>query len=424
MTSNDDFGLSVSRWLHDEAQPEHAAYLADVLAATSGTRQRPAWSSPERWLPMDLTFPGRRLPFLPPMRVVIVLALVAILTTLVLFAVGTSRRPLPAPFGPAANGSILTEGRDGDIYVSAPDGTNTRALITGPSIDVGPWFSHDGTRFLFVRDLGPEVIVMMANADGSNVRQLTEPLRAMDWYEFSPDDERLAIVHGVDGQRVLSILDIETRKMQQLTVPGLEVDNNVYWLPPNGNELIMRARPEAHIDADKGVYSIRPDGTGFREILPPRTDQAQYQELDLAHDGSHLAYWQYETDDSGVTWKAYVRFLDPATGVDRRMSFSPGNVDESMFRFSPDGKNGAIVASDGTEIYAQLVDLAGSTPARRVGPVLPTTDKLVMGFSPDGKQLVIAYDNEKPHFVDVATGGMTTGPTEWAVFSSWQRLAP
>jgi Tol biopolymer transport system component len=428
MNDHDGFVLTVAEWLDDEADRGSPRYLDEVLSRTAQTRQRPAWSSLERWLPVDLAFASRRLPFLPPARVLIAIGLVVMLTFLVLLAVGSRPQRLPEPFGPARNGVILSQGANDDIYVSASDGSNTRPLIAGPTDDGGPWFTHDGTRLVFVRksDQPMRVDLMLARADGTDVRTLTEaPLLAMDWFEISPQDDRLSIVHGVDGRRVLSILDIGTGKLDQLLVPGLEVEYSVYWRPTQGDELIFRARPKFEVPIGDGVYGIRPDGTGFRQILRPVPDmEYRYQGLELAGDGKQLAYWQYETEDSGATWHARVHLVDLATGIDRRMSFDPLNVDESELRFSPDGKTGAIFAGDGDVAYVQLVDLVGSTPARRVGPDFRGDEAKAFGFSPDGKQLIFGIDNAKPLFVDVASGAVSTGATEWAVYNAWQRLAP
>jgi hypothetical protein len=58
------------------------------------------------------------------------------------------------------------------------------------------------------------------------------------------------------------------------------------------------------------------------------------------------------------------------------------------------------------------------------GSHVPRDVAKALGVSPDGKQVIFAIDEDKPIFIDVASGTVTTGPTEWSVFSSWQRLAP
>ena len=56
-------------------------YRDDILRTTVGTRQRPAWTFPERWLPVDLA--ARRWPIRPlPWRTLAVALLILLLAAL------------------------------------------------------------------------------------------------------------------------------------------------------------------------------------------------------------------------------------------------------------------------------------------------------------------------------------------------------
>ena len=74
MTQRDDLDQLLSAWLDDPFTPPAPQYLERVLARTRRTRQRPAWASLERWLPMADNMLAR--PASRPMR----------MTRLVLFA--------------------------------------------------------------------------------------------------------------------------------------------------------------------------------------------------------------------------------------------------------------------------------------------------------------------------------------------------
>ena len=50
MTANYDFTGMISGWLDEQAGRGAPDYLDEILARTTRTRQRPAWSSLERWL--------------------------------------------------------------------------------------------------------------------------------------------------------------------------------------------------------------------------------------------------------------------------------------------------------------------------------------------------------------------------------------
>ena len=177
MDRTDDFALTVSAWLHEDARHHAPDDLDAVLRRTRTERQRPAWSSPERWLPMDIT--ASRTAFNRPayvrgLALLIVLAL--LIAAIVAVSIG-SRQRLPPPFGLAQNGAVIASA-DGDILAVDPKTGKTSPLIADGSFDFGPAFSRDGTKFLFLRDPdGPDVdtglSIVVANADGGGARQVT-----------------------------------------------------------------------------------------------------------------------------------------------------------------------------------------------------------------------------------------------------------
>ena len=124
-------------------------YFDDMLQQTAQARQRPAWSALERWLPMGVI--ARPLPLRPmPWRLIAIVALVGLLAAATLVYVGTQRH-VPPPFGLAANGALAIGTTDGDIVSVDPDTGKTTPLITGSTVDGGPYFSNDGLRLHLAR---------------------------------------------------------------------------------------------------------------------------------------------------------------------------------------------------------------------------------------------------------------------------------
>jgi hypothetical protein len=79
MTYEQRFVRDLPPILDDIALAPYPDYIDDVLAITAHRSQRPAWTFPERWLPMDLATKAQ--PGVPriPWRIVGVLALLAAL---------------------------------------------------------------------------------------------------------------------------------------------------------------------------------------------------------------------------------------------------------------------------------------------------------------------------------------------------------
>jgi len=107
MIANDPFERTVSNWLHADAEHRIPDHLDAVLRRTSSERQRPAWSSLERWLPVDTTFPRRFAPSFQRLRPMLLAALLLLTLLAVVLVAGSRPSRLPAPFGPAGNGAIV-----------------------------------------------------------------------------------------------------------------------------------------------------------------------------------------------------------------------------------------------------------------------------------------------------------------------------
>ena len=137
MTLNDGFDRTVSTWLAEQAGHGTPDYLDEILGATTRTRQRPAWSGLERWLPMQTTPASRRSHGSPGCCW---WAFIAVLGVAALTIGSRHRQPAP-PFGPARNGVILYGGTDNDIHNFDPVTGATTTLITGSAGDDRPLLS-------------------------------------------------------------------------------------------------------------------------------------------------------------------------------------------------------------------------------------------------------------------------------------------
>lgn len=425
--TTDDLQQRLSTWLVEDGEHRVPDHLEAVLVQTATTRQRPAWASLERWLPMDLTA-GTRTLTTPAMartvRLLVVGLLIVALIGIALASAG-SRQRVPAPFGLAANGALLSAS-GGDIYIATSPQSARTPLITGPEEDYGPWHSHDGTRFIFWRDVAPErQLMMIANADGSGLRALTEePLTRADWFEWSPDDTRVVIVHSSGVRRVVSVVDTTSGAIVELAIPDLDIDNSLYWRPPSGAELIFTAQPSYGIQGAAGIYAMQPDGTKVRPIATGRPDGEGFHDLDLSPDGQTLAYWTEETVAGSATPQPRVHFINMVTLQDRTMRFDDTATGEFQLRFSPDGRTAVLVRRN-ARVQLAVVTVAGDAPPRLVGSAYAGDEQLTTMFSPDARTYVLAFEApRRPVLVDLASGTETSLSETWNSYGSWQRRAP
>jgi Tol biopolymer transport system component len=440
MSMTDRFDRDFSQILSSLADPQFPDYFDDTLAQAVNRRQRPAWTFPERWLPMEVL--ARRPVFVPalPWRTAGLLLLLGLLLAATLFIMaGSQLRPAP-PFGPARNG-LVTYSVGGDVYTRDLATNEARLIAGGPEVDLSPSFSRDGTKLVYVRlsdDPKPFETLMVANIDGSAAHAAIGPIRPRA-AALSPDGTEVAII---SEQRQLSIAAIDGSGARSIPLPTVEADGRtiqvlpeggVEWRPPDGGELVFLGRA----DPWRAIYAIRPDGTGFRQLTPQGTTDSYFTPFGLSPDGGRLAY------TSGVAG-VHLHILDIETGADRQFgaALPPpategpiGVTHEGFASFSPDGEqlvfgrywderdrminHQAFVASangDGADAHA-------------VGPLIRSPsgqNPFQPLFAPDGSQIIIEkFDTGEVWLADPA--GTSLEPVDWGELMDppdWQRLAP
>ena len=84
----------------------------------------------------------------------------------------------------------------------------------------GPSWSHDGKRIAFASDRKGDLAnidIYVMDADGGNLRRLTEN-RIYDWFpSWSPDGERIVFVSERDGNKEIYVMDADGGNLQRLT---------------------------------------------------------------------------------------------------------------------------------------------------------------------------------------------------------------
>ena len=427
MTTLDRFDRDFAQAVADLADPGTPDYIDDVLERAVSRRQRPAWTFPERWLPMGvLTHRPAFAPALPWRTIGVFVVLALLLAAIVAIGVGALLLRAAPPYGLAANG-VVAYSDDGDIYARDPSTGEVRLLVGGPEFDVGPWFSRDGRRFSFVRITGqdPETIaVMVAEADGSNVRTVvaSEAVGDKHWIEWSPDSSMLVIRNSAEGVPPLSVVPMNGEAERRAVDVPVVIDV-VDWRP-GSEELIFIGREPGAPSRAVGFWAVGTDGSDLRELVPPRDGNGTHHgPFSLSHDGRFLAY-----TSSHATGVVSSHILD----IDSRESRSLGGwPNQGWPTFSPDGERLALVrySSTGSTAQAFIGSADGDgTDAVAIGPEVqnqPGTPGLRIQFSPDGTQLLIVHAAaQEAWLADVASGAteaVAVGEEEWI---TWQRRAP
>ncbi len=127
-----------------------------------------------------------------------------------------------------------------DIFIMNADGTNVRQLTDVLGYDGGPFFSPDGKRICWRRfeENGAIAEIMTMNIDGSDQRQLTN-MRAMSWApSYHPSGQYLIFntnKHGF-GNFELYLVDVEG-KSQPVRVTETDGFDGLASFSPDGKQI-------------------------------------------------------------------------------------------------------------------------------------------------------------------------------------------
>jgi Tol biopolymer transport system component len=432
MTSPRRFEADLPALLGDLYLAGTPVYRDDLVQQVARTQQRPAWTFPGRWLPMELVttrVPATRL----PMRQLGVLALIAILLVAALAAyVGSQQTRLPEPFGLAGNG-VIAFSKDGDIHtVDLATGIST-PVIDGPDADRRPNFSSDGTKFVFLRERADgtdRFDLVVASKDGRGARVLdSEPISLDDTIEWAPDGTYL--LHN--SATALSRVDAVGSEPPRVLARDVHIFAGAFR-PPDGAQILY----EVDTSTSTALFVMDADGSHQTKILErPAAGQvgAISQNVRWSPDGRMIALGIVGPLADGNV-RIHVMNADgsdlhpagDATGiwVENDVVWSPDSTHVAFNRWRPD-------AAGGWEIRPVGIVPARGGAIREVGAI-PAPDGVILEFSPDGTTILAVSGpfvgaptdggGERPMIIDVASGRSTQPDWEVASGTSWQRVAP
>jgi hypothetical protein len=281
MTARNDLSGVLSDWLDEQAGRGSPDYLDEVLARTTRTRQRPAWSSLERWLPVDLAL-NRRVRPIP--NLASGLAIVALLALIVvgLLVASAGQRRLPH-FGFAANGAF-TYVDGATLKIAAADGSNARVAAALPAGVDSLTFAPDGTHLAY-RTSGIPASLVVASPDGSHAVVVSAGLpvaataqAGVSPFAFSPDATRLAFTTQVDanahsieivsadGTHPTGLFPNGSGPVADLFDPAWSADG--HWIAFFGHD--------AASDVTR-IYLVHPDGSAAHVLIGADPDPSNLE---------------------------------------------------------------------------------------------------------------------------------------------------
>ncbi len=244
----------------------------------------------------------------------------------------------------------FTSNRDGDweIYVMDADGGNLRNLTNNRADDFAPAWSPDGSQIAFHsnRDGNEEIYVM--NANGGNQRNISNATNVSDREPtWSPDGSQIAFWSNPIGTWDIFVMNSDGSNRQRLTTAFAD-DFAPAW-SPDGSQIAF----SSNRDGNDEIYIINSDGSNERNLAgSPQNDLLPA----WSPDGSQIAFVS-ERDGNG---EIYIMNTD---GSNQR-NLTNNTTWDTMPYWSPDGRFIVFTANrdDNDEIY--VIDADGSNPRR------------------------------------------------------------
>ena len=267
-------------------------------------------------------------------------------------ACGSDSEPSAAAEAPAKTatplaGRILFQ-EEGDagtqLFTIKPDGSDRRQVTRGPGDAMEGDWSPDGRQIAFEyhRPDDHGCAVMLMNADGSGLKDLSGPKAACDQHPaFTPDGERLVFVRyfeKADQERIMS-MDRAGRDVRRVGGRLGDIDPNV---SPDGTTVtFVRRKRDQEL---QGLFAVGMDGKGLRQLTP------YADEIALKHS------WSPDGRRIAVTVNADLVRPEESSNV---VSFDPdGSNRRPLTRFEGgySGRNGILgsYSPDGRHIVLRV----------------------------------------------------------------------
>ena len=262
-------------------------------------------------------------------------------------AIGISPKQLFADWQESArelyNPVVQTRADHGQPLIGRKPVLGEKRRRRATEMNVAPAISPDGRyiAFLSARELFSIDLFLADAKTGQVIRKLVssdrdahfESLRFIESAgAWSPDGRRLAFITFARGDNFLSLVDVETRDTEHISVPGMEAIMNVAW-SPDGRTIVISGQTTGV--SDLFLYDLQ-----SKELRRLTNDKYADLQPAVSPDGRTIAF---ATDRGSATSFADLNFgekrlatIDIATGVVRELPIFT-NAAHINPQWSPDG---------------------------------------------------------------------------------------
>lgn len=289
-----------------------------------------------------------------------------------------------------------------DIYVMNADGSNVRRIVDDPEYDVGPQWSPDGRKMLFMTGRNGNFDVYEMNADGTEQRNLTPDYDRSDGAPvWSLDGHNIAFSRRIEGKDQIFVMDSDGDNLKRVTHNS--ANNGSAGWSPDGSKLVFQTDQDGNLE----IYTMSVDG----ELAQLTNDAADDLSPDWSPDGTRIAF------SSNRNGKQHIYVMSADGSSLTQLTNSPAEDTEPAW--APDGKRIAFTSlRDGNkDVY--VIDADGTNPKRLTddpgidsSPRWSVDNRIVFTSNRGGQADIYVMDGEGQNVARLTTIG--AGHAAWS----------
>jgi len=337
-------------------------------------------------------------------------------------SVSESEHPINvADAGDLVGKIVFRSNRDGDdeIYVMNADGTNVKKLTNNTASDRNPVWSPDATKIAFTSDRDGDWEIYVMNSDGSDVVQLTKNSIVDLDPSWSPDGKKIAFRSGSSVTNTgIYVMNADGSNLKRLAYPHAIISNQAW--SPDGSKIVFAM-------GGSEIYVMNSaDGSNKRRLISPAYSKGiKMDDCSPAWSpvGDKIVFYSFRHGFLEITpgrygayGEIYVMDSDGSNLV--RLTNDPYHTDY-VPSWSPDGTKIAFSSErDGDwEIYAMNAD--GTNVRKLTSNSADDLDPSWCCISEDGKATVSIESASAPRGSTVTVPIRITNVTNLGTANIW-----
>jgi eukaryotic-like serine/threonine-protein kinase len=173
------------------------------------------------------------------------------------------RSPAYSPDGSMIVFQSDREGGREHLWVVPVGGGEARQLTRGPQNDTAPNWSRDGTRIVYQSDAGGGVThLFVVDARGGTPRQITDGPARDNRPVWSPDGKQIAFARFTNNQWNIHVMNADGSDIRKLTDGSFNI--NPSW-SPDGKQILFQSDRE---NGQQQVFVMPAEGGTARRVTP------------------------------------------------------------------------------------------------------------------------------------------------------------